>query len=184
MIELTFQRQVEQFNGYWLANFNCEQELPYDFGFELGEHRLQLFSQKGRLCQFLSSSAIETPQTTLKLPQNTPSPSLDQDENTTWLIQASDLKMATAFHIAQRYPQQPKVIILHATESFPFPVKPAMIMFPEFPAEAIGSCPLLEDWDIPNRLCASEGLAGCFDGDLETLDQVWQPDPAWLRIKV
>jgi hypothetical protein len=93
------------------------------------------------------------------------------------LIIASGLEMANLFYLAkQRDSTQSTghtLALLHSEDSFPFTVKPARFLLPEMPAEAIGACPLLEDWKIGNRLASDLGLPGCFDGSLTDLLEQW-----------
>lgn len=109
------------------------------------------------------------------------------------LILASDLAMANAFAIAKhrvnhssnqssnnrsnqntnRKVDVPTIIALESNSTFPFTIKPARYLMPEMPAQAIGACTLLEDWKVQNRLVSTQGLPGCFDGDLSELFAYW-----------
>ncbi len=93
------------------------------------------------------------------------------------LILGSGLEMANLFYIAkQRHSSHAigqTLALLHSEQGFPFTAKPARFILPEMPAEAIGACPLLEDWKISNRLASDLGLPGCFDGDIVELLEQW-----------
>ncbi|MDX1347758.1 MAG: hypothetical protein R3189_05865 [Thiomicrorhabdus chilensis] len=93
------------------------------------------------------------------------------------LLLGADLGIAPLLHIARqasnRATEVATMALLQASENFPFMVKPARFMLGSMPAEAIGCCPLLEDWKIPNRLASISGLPGCFDGSLLELFGFW-----------
>ena len=48
----------------------------------------------------------------------------------------------------------------------------------------MGAATLLEDWGIPNRLCARNGQPGCYEGDLKALMADWQPPSHWQLFDV
>ena len=191
-----FLSQTEQANGYWLIMVRLSTEKTADllpFGYEIivNNQSWVLFSQTANQAGFLSNSkSINTPNIkidyTEKTTKTTPPWVLFNQKNTffdakkTYLLLAKDLKMAGVFHLLKELRIQARfIVLLHATESFPCIIKPAQIMFHNFPHEAIGSCPLLEDWKLVNRLCSSQGLPGCFDGDFNALFKVWKPPTDW-----
>ncbi|WP_127471133.1 hypothetical protein [Thiomicrorhabdus aquaedulcis] len=113
------------------------------------------------------------------------------------LILASEARLANALYLAkQRQAKQRQtkantphqtgntLVLLHASKTFGFVVKPARFMVPSMPAQAIGACELLEDWGIANRLASEAELVGCYPGHLDQLLTLWasaQPNPAYLK---
>jgi hypothetical protein len=99
----------------------------------------------------------------------------DNDAPHPLLILASDTRIANALYLAkQRQTVAAKtLVLLGARQVFPFIVKPARFMMPTMPAEAIGACPLLEDWGIANRLASQAGQMGCYEGRLSDLLSEW-----------
>lgn len=74
--------------------------------------------------------------------------------------------------------------LMHSEQGFGFRVKPAKFMIAIQGSGAIGACPLLEDWQIPNRLATTSGDVGTLDGNLAELLSRWlanQPEtqPPW-----
>ncbi len=185
--------QTEQVGGWWLIQTQLNQTdlLPVGTEIRHDDGKALLFSQNGKQAGFLAQSNLafvnDKPNLTLHTPIQ------ENDDTHPWrflplkpnlltpgkpiVLFASDLNMASAFYlISQTKSQQSFMVILHASDSFPFVVKPARIMLDNFPPEAMGACPLLEDWHQLNRLCSTQGLPGCFDGDIKSLKQTWLPD--------
>ena len=190
---MKFISQTEQAGGYWLivVQLANNAKLPFGYSQIVNNFTWVLFSQTKKNANFLSRHKYQKTQNSKKNnPQKIlPPPPLwgllsaekeHLKKNKIYLLLASDLKMAAAFHLLKELKNKHQfIVILHATDSFPFIVKPAQIMFHNFPHEAIGSCPLLEDWKLVNRLCSSQGLPGCFDGDFTELLKVWTPPTNW-----
>jgi len=193
---MIFISQAEQANGYWLIMVKLEPHEPttaLPFGYEISVNNQSwvLFSQTGNKASFLSYSKCQNKANfeliySHKTAFTYPPWALFNEKNTffnpskTYLLLASDLRMAGVFHLLKELKGKSRfIVLLHATDSFPCIVKPAQIMFHNFPHEAIGSCPLLEDWKLVNRLCSSQGLPGCFDGDFKELFKVWTPPTDW-----
>ncbi|MBN2605725.1 MAG: hypothetical protein JXR47_00165 [Thiotrichales bacterium] len=186
---MRFLNQIEQTGGYWLTRVELDDAILLPFGFQLNinGNTLALFRQQGSEAQFLSTSAIDIESNgTIQSNIDTPTWQIFQEclsneptQNPTLLL-ASDINIANLLHFAQNATQDNRFIaLLEATESFPFTVKPAKFLFEDFPPEAIGACPLLEDWKIPNRLCSENGLPGCFDGNIHTALSEWQTTTSW-----
>ncbi len=64
-------------------------------------------------------------------------------------------------------------VILGSEVPFPFTSKPSEILIPGLPDGVIASMPLLEDWQIPNRLTSSQGYPGCHQGYVTDLARLW-----------
>jgi len=64
-------------------------------------------------------------------------------------------------------------VIMGSEVPFPFTIKPSQILTPMLPGHVIGSMPLLEDWGIPCRLASQQGYAGCFEGFVTELADLW-----------
>lgn len=195
-----------QSNGFALWHYVMDEvrELPINYAIDLNDERLYLFSQTADRLSFLTSSLKSAPPT-LELPlkplknyqawyfledfykQN----DLNSDVLSTKLTLCclvSGNALAQAFRLAQLLKSQFHLImILESTNHFPFPIKPAKFMLKSWPntaASAIGASSLLEDWGIPNRLCSSQGLPGCFDGTLTELLAEWQVPQNWHLIRL
>lgn len=63
--------------------------------------------------------------------------------------------------------------LLASSEGFAFRIKPARFMVNIAAPEAIGSCSLLEDRDISNRLASGTGEIGTLHGKLRDLLKAW-----------
>ncbi|MDG6773780.1 hypothetical protein QCB45_05510 [Thiomicrorhabdus sp. ZW0627] len=194
-IEIAQFQQTQQPGGFWLLTLDLNDSiLPNGTTFYFDaypEISLSLFqAQQGKL-HLLSMKALPDDL------QNQSEPLILVSENpeielpiknltgTATLLLGSDLGIAPLFAQARQRTrstdEKPYLALLHATAGFPFVIKPAQFMLPELPAEAIGSCPLLEDWNIPNRLASDLGLPGCFDGSLEALFAEWLESETKLR---
>ncbi|WP_024850428.1 hypothetical protein [Hydrogenovibrio kuenenii] len=190
--------QTEQNGGYWLITLQLDSNTLLPFGYQLhldNRQPLALFQQKEYEAQFLSLAPLDNAAESLIATsppgnQNTPAWQIlskqvadaSQTENPILLL-AKNENIANLLHFAQMNAQQHDLIaILEATDAFPFIVKPAKFLFEGLPPEAIGACPLLEDWKVPNRLCALNGLMGCYDGSIEDILQNWKPDASWATI--
>ena len=64
-------------------------------------------------------------------------------------------------------------VILGSEVPFPFTSKPSEIIIPGLPDGVIASMPLLEDWNIPNRLTSIQGYPGCHQGYVTDLARLW-----------
>ena len=193
-----------QAQGYALWHYVMEQpqELPLNFQLVVNDEVLQLFMQSGLNISFLVNSNKPAPQTLeliQKLPKNDQAWLFLEDflaqnhlntssNNPTLCLLVSSSAMAKGFRLAQQLKSDWQlVMVLESEAAFPFQVKPAKFMLESWPASAahaIGACPLLEDWRIPNRLCSPLGLPGCFDGTLAELESLWQIPPQWQVIKI
>jgi len=187
--------QSEQEGGFWLLSVTIEKISPplseLDFGgqfcIEGSTVPLFLFQQTFNATsislQFLSNQALcdKTQPHTLKI--TPPTQSSHQATLKTCktaqnvVLLGSGLNMANVFYLAKiRHSANPKgqtLVLLHNENSFPFRIKPALLMAPSLPPEAIGTSSLLEDWQIPNRLASQSDLPGCFDDTLESFFTYW-----------
>lgn len=89
------------------------------------------------------------------------------------LLSGQDLAIADIFlaasllkHIAGQ------TLILMASNTFPFAIKPARFLVPALP-NLIASCPLLDDWGFANRLASHDNLPGCHHGTLSELMEIY-----------
>lgn len=178
--------QTEQAAGFWLTSIalNTHQTLPVGFELCAANQPLILFQQTGQTAQFMSYCSISsTSDIAASEKEYHPwltFPADAFDANQPLLIIASNLKMSAAFDMAYRLKSTHKLsVLLFSSDNFPFVVKPAKFIWPDFPAEAIGASTLLEDWKIRNRLGSIETLPGCYEGDWNSLIQEWQPDSDW-----
>ena len=225
MIQLEFQDQQPQANGYWLQTWqrtdDHPQQLPIQFALHLKNADQPAFNaalmqqetncrtgDSGKKLQFLSPQKLMQPQI-LTLPldlhclwqaqttgffhcflerealQTQLQQWLVPMNGRTLLITAKGQQIATALHLIQQLrqlplEQQPAIAVLleaDAQGQFPFQPKPALMLFEELAQiapEAIGTMPLLEDWQIVNRLCNPTFQPGCYDGTIEALMAAWQ----------
>ncbi|MCF6298765.1 MAG: hypothetical protein L3J01_02695, partial [Thiomicrorhabdus sp.] len=142
----------------------------------------QIIQQNALNLQFLSDKPLakdSSPQTLNITPPNSKNHAIIKTAQTAErvLLLGSNLMMANLFYLAKirstTAQNQQTLALLHSEDRFPFRVKPALIMAPNLPPEAIGTSSLLEDWNIPNRLTSQSDLPGCFDGTLEELFAYW-----------
>ena len=67
-----------------------------------------------------------------------------------------------------------KPLVLMGSEiPFPFRARPSTIVVPGMPAGAIACMPLLDGWGVPSRLASRSGFAGCHDGFVTELADIW-----------
>lgn len=178
--------QAEQLGGFWLVTLKLPSADPLPLGFKLyaDQHPLVLFQQTQDNGQFFAQAPIEE-QAEFTLQEKKyqawqSSPTTELNPETPLIAIASNVNMAAAFDLAKRLKDSHQLsVVMHSDHQFPFVVKPAQFMWPDFPAEAIGAATLLEDWKIRNRLCSNEMLPGCFEGSLTDLFEEWQPDNSW-----
>jgi len=185
-----FKQQTEQANGFWLSDWQWQdpnlnsKPLPVNAAFELNQIQFQLISQQPNGYQFLANAPVsltadksvirlKNHQAWRFLPELTAFLKFDVP----LLITASNQAMATALYLSQQLKNTYHIqVLLHSDAGFPFMVKPARFLWENAPAEAIGAMPLLEDWQIPNRLCHSAFQPGCFEGTLEDFLIQWHPN--------
>ena len=65
------------------------------------------------------------------------------------------------------------MVLMGSEVPFPFRPQPSRIIVPGLPDGVIAAMPLMEDWNIPSRLCSRKGFAGCFDGLITDLARHW-----------
>lgn len=162
----------------------------FDVGctFQLSEFNrpLTLFQQDPRQCSLqLLTSCSSAPETSPKDLHVTFTHQHNDTQITEFvstknvLFLGEDDAIATVFYLARLRRQlstreQGETFALLATDNaFPFQIKPALLMAPQLPAEAIGCSALLEDWKIGNRLASPLGLPGCYEGTLNELFNAW-----------
>lgn len=175
----------EQTAGYWLISLTLSSPFLFDVGtsfwLDSNPGPLHLFHQELQSdhvkLQLLSRVAVAKTIPPSQLHSRSPKSSTIIPIAGNLLILGSGLEMATLFYIAKQrqssHTAGQTLALLHSEQGFPFTVKPARFILPEMPAEAIGTCPLLEDWKIGNRLASELGLPGCFEGSLVDLLTQW-----------
>ena len=175
----------EQTSGYWLISLTLTSPALFDVGarFWLDDHSepLLLFHQTLQTnhvkLQLLSQANFAETPPPKQLHSRPPKSPTVIPGTKNLLILGSGVEIANLFYIAKQrqsfHASGQTLALLHSEQGFPFTVKPARFMLPEMPAEAIGACPLLEDWKISNRLASDLGLPGCFDGRLADLLEQW-----------
>ena len=73
-----------------------------------------------------------------------------------------------------RQPRVKPFAIFDLQPPLPFRPPPSKIITPGLPAGVIAALPLLEDWNIPNRIaCPCGDQAGCFEGKATELARGW-----------
>lgn len=55
-------------------------------------------------------------------------------------------------------------VIASFSGRLPFRPQPSVFLTPQLPAHVTAALPLLDDWQIPSRLCHPDGPPGCHDG--------------------
>jgi len=64
-------------------------------------------------------------------------------------------------------------VLMGSEIPFPFKTQPSKILINEVPAEVNASMALLEDWGITSRLTSLNNYAGCFNGYVTELADIW-----------
>lgn len=64
-------------------------------------------------------------------------------------------------------------VILGSEVPFPFKPRPSATIITGIPKDVIAGMPLLEDWEVPNRLTSLQGFPGCFQGYVTDLARHW-----------
>lgn len=82
------------------------------------------------------------------------------------LLLAEDRGLLGLLSYAKQHSAQYNYALLGFTEVPPFHAMPARFIFPQAPDEAIGALPLLEDWQLPNRLAFNKFKPGFFEGSV------------------
>ena len=75
--------------------------------------------------------------------------------------------------IRQQHPDFSPFMILGSEVPFPFSSQPSEFIVPGMPDGVVASMPLMEDWNIPNRLASTQGYVGCFEGFVTDLARLW-----------
>lgn len=65
------------------------------------------------------------------------------------------------------------MVIMGSEIPFPFKVVPSSKIVPGIPNETIAAMALFEDLGIPSRLTSKQGYAGCYDGYIHELAELW-----------
>jgi len=178
-------QQSEQTAGYWLISLTLASPSLFDVGtsfwLDSNPEPLRLFHQELQSnhlkLQLLSRAPIAKTVSPSLLNCRPPRTTTAIPTTGNLLILGSSLEMANLFYIAKKrfssHASGQTLALLHDKQGFPFTVKPSRFILPEMPAEAIGACPLLEDWKIGNRLASDSGLPGCYEGSLADLLHQW-----------
>ncbi len=87
------------------------------------------------------------------------------------VVLAEGLALATLIHLCstRRKASANTLALYQISEPAPFRPRPSRFFLPAMPAGIIAAIPLLEDWDIPSRLCTEDERPGCFSGSLDEL---------------
>ena len=64
-------------------------------------------------------------------------------------------------------------VLMGSEIPFPFKTQPSKILINEVPADVNASMALLEDWGITSRLTSLKNYAGCFNGYVTELADIW-----------
>jgi dihydroorotate dehydrogenase electron transfer subunit len=79
-----------------------------------------------------------------------------------------------AERLRDRKDAQWKPLVLMGSEiPFPFRTRPSQILVAGIPAGTIACMPLLDEWNVASRLASRSGFAGCYDGFVTQLADVW-----------
>lgn len=85
--------------------------------------------------------------------------------------------LASLLHLTDtlrhQQPRRKLLLLLEVTEALPFRAQPSRLIVPGLPAGVIAATPLLDDWNIPNRLANPDGQPGCYDGTATALAEHW-----------
>lgn len=80
------------------------------------------------------------------------------------IFMAQDLKATSAYK---------PFVILGSEVPFPFNPTPSKMIIPGVPSDVIAAMPLLDDWNIPNRLASLQDVPGCYQGYVTDLARLW-----------
>ena len=78
-----------------------------------------------------------------------------------------------AEHIKDTTKNLSPLVLMGSEIPFPFKTQPSKIIINEIPADITASMALLEDWGIPSRLTSLNDYAGCFNGYVTELANIW-----------
>ena len=78
-----------------------------------------------------------------------------------------------AEHIKNTTKNLSPVVIMGSEIPFPFKIQPSKTIINEMPADVTASMALLEDWKIASRLTSLKNYAGCFNGYVTELADIW-----------
>jgi len=100
------------------------------------------------------------------------------------VILAEGIALATLIYLcaARRHAAASTLALYQLDESAPFRPRPSRFLIDGMPNGVIAAIPLLEDWDIPSRLCHNQGHAGCFEGSLNELIALAPLPPKYQKI--
>ena len=65
------------------------------------------------------------------------------------------------------------LVLMGSEIPFPFTTRPSRILVPGMPDGVIACMPLLDEWSIPSRLASFAGYAGCYEGFVTALADIW-----------
>ena len=88
-----------------------------------------------------------------------------------------------AEHIKKTKNKLMPFVLMGSEIAFPFKTQPSKILSNETPVDVIASMSLLDDWGIPSRLTSLKDFAGCFNGYVTELAEIWlkKLDPDQLK---
>ena len=90
------------------------------------------------------------------------------------LLTAPILKLYSILFYCKIYRKSFKgLVLIETNDYFPFHPCPSKIFIQHIPNNVIGAIALLEDWDIPSRLCTLQDKPGCFQGTADELARLW-----------
>lgn len=96
----------------------------------------------------------------------------EADESILMLL--DDNSLGAGIFFLKKYARQFSGVVLIGTENgFPFHPCPSRKLTPKMPNDLIAANPLLEDWEILNRLANTQAQPGCFEGTVLDLAQLW-----------
>ena len=78
-----------------------------------------------------------------------------------------------AEHIKNTTKNLNPLVLMGSEIPFPFKNQPSKIIINEIPPDITASMTLLEDWKIASRLTSLKDYAGCFDGHVTELADIW-----------
>jgi len=78
-----------------------------------------------------------------------------------------------AEHIKDTAKNLNPLVLMGSEIPFPFKTQPSKTIINEMPADVTASMTLLEDWKITSRLTSLKNYAGCFNGYVTQLADIW-----------
>ncbi|RFA31202.1 hypothetical protein CAI21_00685 [Alkalilimnicola ehrlichii] len=75
--------------------------------------------------------------------------------------------------LAEQLPTPPKLVLIGCRGAPPFKLQPSRVLTPGLPPATIGAVPSLDERGIASRIACTDGLPGCYEGEVSHLLEHW-----------